>query len=63
METNEYQQPNWRARAQEMRALGDQMHDRVAKKEMLQLASKYERLADWKEERGGPAACRLQNGR
>ena len=53
METNEYQQPNWRARAQEMRALGDQMHDLVAKKEMLQLASKYERLADWKEERAG----------
>ena len=53
MDTNEYQQPNWRARAQEMRALGDQMHDLVAKKEMQQLASKYERLADWKEERAG----------
>jgi hypothetical protein len=32
------------------------MHDLVAKKEMLQLASKYERLADWKEERAGPGA-------
>ena len=50
METNEYQQPNWRARAQEMRALGDQMHDLVAKKQILQLAGKYERLANWKEE-------------
>jgi hypothetical protein len=48
---NKYQQPNWRARALEMRTLGDQMHDQVAKKEILQLAGKYERLADWKDER------------
>jgi predicted nucleic acid-binding Zn ribbon protein len=40
-----------RARAQEMRALGDQMHDQLAREGMLQLANKYERLADWAQER------------
>lgn len=50
METNDYQ-PNWRARAHEMRALGGQMHDQLAKQEMLELANMYERLAEWTEER------------
>jgi hypothetical protein len=53
MDTNA-QQPSWRDRAREMRAIGDQMHDQLARKEMLQLASKYERLADWTEERDRP---------
>jgi predicted nucleic acid-binding Zn ribbon protein len=50
MQTNDHQQ-DWRARAQEMRALGDQMHDQLAREEMLRLANKYERLADWVQER------------
>jgi predicted nucleic acid-binding Zn ribbon protein len=50
MQTNDHQQ-DWRARAQEMRALGDQMHDQLAREEMLRLANKYERLADWAQER------------
>jgi hypothetical protein len=37
-----------------MRAIGDQMHDQQAREEMLQLASKYERVADWTEERDRP---------
>jgi hypothetical protein len=51
-------QNDWRARAQEMRALGDQMHDQLARGEMLRLANKYERLAAWTERRA-PAADRL----
>jgi predicted nucleic acid-binding Zn ribbon protein len=50
MYTDDRQQ-DWRARAQEMRALGDQMHDQLAREEMLWLANKYERLADWAQER------------
>jgi hypothetical protein len=50
MQTNDSQQQRWRDRAREIRALGDQMHDRLAKDEMLRLANKYERLADWTEE-------------
>jgi hypothetical protein len=50
MQTNDSQQQSWRDRAREIRALGDQMHDRLAKDEMLRLANKYERLADWTEE-------------
>jgi hypothetical protein len=46
MQTNDSQQQSWRDRAREIRALGDQMHDRLAKDEMLRLANKYERLAD-----------------
>jgi len=53
MDTNA-QQPSWRDRAREMRAIGDQMHDQRAREEMLRLASKYERLADWTEERDRP---------
>jgi hypothetical protein len=53
MDTNA-QQPSWRDRAREMRAIGDQMHDQLAREEMLRLASKYERLADWTEERNRP---------
>jgi hypothetical protein len=40
MQTNDHQQ-DWRARAQEMRALGDQMHDQLAREEMLRLANKF----------------------
>jgi hypothetical protein len=36
------------------RAIGDQTHDQLAREEMLRLASKYERLADWTEERNRP---------
>lgn len=43
MQTNDHQQ-DWRA-------LGDQMHDQLAREEMLRLANKYERLADWAQER------------
>jgi predicted KAP-like P-loop ATPase len=50
MQTNDSQQQSWRDRAREIRALGDQMRDRLAKDEMLRLANKYERLADWTEE-------------
>src|SRR5262245_766651 len=50
MQTHDTQQQSWRDRAREIRALGDQMHDRLAKDEMLRLANKYERLADWTEE-------------
>ena len=50
MQTNDTQQQSWRDRAREIRALGDQMRDRLAKDEMLRLANKYERLADWTEE-------------
>jgi hypothetical protein len=50
MQTIDSRQQSWRDRAREIRALGDQMHDRLAKDEMLQLANKYERLADWTEE-------------
>jgi hypothetical protein len=32
----------------------DPMHDQLAREEMLRLASKYERLADWTEERNRP---------
>jgi hypothetical protein len=37
-----------------MRAIGDQMHDQLAREEMLRLASKYEHLGDWTEERNRP---------
>src|SRR5262249_51543914 len=50
MQTNDSPQQSWRDRAREIRTLGDQMHDRLAKDEMLRLANKYERLADWAEE-------------
>jgi hypothetical protein len=50
MQTIDSQQQSWRDRAREIRALGDQMRDRLAKEEMLRLANKYERLADWTEE-------------
>jgi hypothetical protein len=43
-------QQSWRDRAREIRSLGDQMHDQLAKDEMLRLANKYERLADWTED-------------
>jgi hypothetical protein len=46
MDTNA-QQPSLLDRAREMRAIGDQMHDQLAREEMLRLASKHERLADW----------------
>ena len=49
MQTNDHQQ-DWRARAEEMRAIGNQMHDQLAREEMLRLANKYERLAAWTEE-------------
>ena len=52
MQTNVSERQNWRDRAREIRALGDQMHDRLARDEMLRLANKYERLADWSEEQG-----------
>jgi hypothetical protein len=51
MQTNDSRQRNWRERAREIRALGHQMHDRLARDEMLRLANKYDRLADWSEER------------
>jgi hypothetical protein len=41
----------WRDRAQEIRAIGDRMHDDLARQEMMRLASKYERLAEWAEQR------------
>jgi len=50
MESNDSQQQSWRERAREIRALGDQMHDQLARDEMLRLANKYDRLADWSEE-------------
>jgi predicted nucleic acid-binding Zn ribbon protein len=50
MQTIDSQQQSWRDRAREIRALGDQMRDQLAKEEMLRLANKYERLADWTEE-------------
>ena len=50
MQTNDGQHQSWRDRAREIRALGDQMHDLLARDEMLRLATKYERLADWTEE-------------
>jgi hypothetical protein len=50
MQTNDSQHQSWRDRAREIRALGDQMHDLLARDEMLRLANKYERLADWTEE-------------
>jgi hypothetical protein len=46
MQTNDSQHQSWRDRAREIRALGDQMHDLLARDEMLRLANKYERLAD-----------------
>jgi predicted Zn-dependent protease len=46
----------WRYRAQEIRAIGDRMHDELARQEMMRLASKYERLAEWAEQRDLPAA-------
>ena len=51
MQTDDSQQQNWRERAREIRALGDQMHHWLARDEMLRLANKYDRLADWSEER------------
>jgi hypothetical protein len=50
MQTNDSQHQSWRDRAREIRSLGDQMHDLLARDEMLRLANKYERLADWTEE-------------
>ena len=50
MQTNDSQQQSWRERAREIRALGDRMHDRLARDEMLRLANKYDRLADWSDE-------------
>jgi len=51
MQTNDSQHQSWRDRAREIRvALGDQMHDLLARDEMLRLAHKYERLADWTDE-------------
>jgi hypothetical protein len=49
MQINDSQQQSWRERAREIRALGGQMHDRLATDEMLRLANKYDRLADWSE--------------
>jgi len=50
MHTHDSQHQSWRDRAREIRSLGHQMHDGVARDEMLQIANKYERLADWIEE-------------
>ena len=50
MQTDDSSHQGWRDRAREIRVLGGQMHDRVAREEMLRLADKYERLADWTEE-------------
>ena len=50
MHTDDNQHQSWRDRAREIRALGHQMHDRVARDEMLRLADKYERLAGWTQE-------------
>jgi hypothetical protein len=46
MQTDDCPHQSWRDRAREIRALGDQMHDRVARDEMLRLADKYECLAE-----------------
>jgi hypothetical protein len=56
MQTNDARQQSWRERAREIRALGEEMHYRPARDEMLRLASKYDRLADWSEERARSAA-------
>jgi hypothetical protein len=56
MQTNDHQQ-DWRARAEEMRAIGNQMHDQLAREEMLRLANKYERLAAWTEETQAPSGA------
>ena len=55
MPTNDHQR-DWREQAQEIRTLGDQMHYRLAREEMMRLADKYERLADLTEERARPAS-------
>jgi hypothetical protein len=39
MQTNDSQHQSWRDRAREIRALGDQMHDLLARDEMLRLAT------------------------
>jgi hypothetical protein len=55
MPTNDHQR-DWREQAREIRTLGDQMHYRLAREEMMRLADKYERLADLTEERARPAS-------
>jgi|RhiMetdeSRZDD1v2_1073273.scaffolds.fasta_scaffold2504020_1 hypothetical protein len=36
---------HWRVRANEVRAIGELMHDKLSKDMMLQLAAEYDRLA------------------
>ncbi len=42
---------HWRARAEEIRALADQMSDETSRQMMLRVASDYERLAERAEQR------------
>jgi hypothetical protein len=42
---------HWRQRAQEARALAEQMHDTLCKDMMLRVANDYERIAKEIEER------------
>jgi hypothetical protein len=49
---------HWRQRAQEARALAEQMPDAESKEAMLRIARDYERLAQQAEQRSGLAAKR-----
>ncbi len=49
--TKIYDPKHWRDRAEQARAIADEMGDREAREAMLKEAEQYERLAQWAEER------------
>jgi len=49
-----YDGAQWRARAKEVRDIAESLPDLLAKRELLEIAEKYERLAARADARGDP---------